>query len=68
MLAMGIVWNSRSPSSYRTLRASPVYVEVALSRTAANASAGIAGIQIGKADLCLAPSANQGSAERRGST
>ena len=34
------------------------YVEVALSRTAANASAGIASIQIGKADLCLAPSAN----------
>ena len=34
------------------------YVEVALSRTAENASAGIASIQIGKADLCLAPSAN----------
>ena len=31
------------------------YVEVALSRTADNASAGIASIQIGKADLCLAP-------------
>jgi hypothetical protein len=29
------------------------YVEVVLSRTAANASAGIASIQIGKADLCL---------------
>ena len=34
------------------------YVEVALSRTADNASAGIASIQIGKADLCLANSAN----------
>ena len=34
------------------------YVEVALSRTVENASAGIASIQIGKADLCLAPSAN----------
>jgi hypothetical protein len=34
------------------------FVEVALSRTAANASAGIASIQIGKADLCLAPAAN----------
>jgi hypothetical protein len=34
------------------------YVEVALSRTAVNASAGIASIQIGKADLCLAPAAN----------
>jgi hypothetical protein len=34
------------------------YVEVVLSRTAATASAGIASIQIGKADLCLAPSAN----------
>jgi hypothetical protein len=34
------------------------YVEVALSRTAENASAGIASIQIGKADLCLAPWAN----------
>ena len=34
------------------------YVEVALSRTAENASAGIASIQIGKADLCLAPFAN----------
>ena len=31
------------------------YVEVTLSRTAANASAGIASIQIGKADLCIAP-------------
>jgi len=30
------------------------FVEVALSRTAANASAGIASIQIGKADLCIA--------------
>ncbi len=30
------------------------FVEVTLSRTAANASAGIASIQIGKADLCLA--------------
>ena len=44
------------------------YVEVALSRTVENASAGIASIQIGKADLCLAPSANSGSAERQGST
>ena len=34
------------------------YVEVALSRTADNAPAGIASIQIGKADLCLAPWAN----------
>jgi hypothetical protein len=34
------------------------YVEVTLSRTAENASAGIASIQIGKADLCLAGSAN----------
>jgi hypothetical protein len=34
------------------------FVEVALSRTAENASAGIASIQIGKEDLCLAPSAN----------
>ena len=31
------------------------FVEVVLSRTAVNASAGIASIQIGKADLCLAP-------------
>ena len=30
------------------------YVEVALSRTAANASAGNASIQIGKSDLCIA--------------
>ena len=34
------------------------FVEVTLSRTADNASAGIASIQIGKADLCIAPSAN----------
>jgi len=34
------------------------FVEVVLSRTAVNASAGIASIQIGKADLCLAPAAN----------
>lgn len=34
------------------------HVEVTLSRTAANASAGIASIQIGKAGLCLAPAAN----------
>jgi len=34
------------------------YVEVALSRTAENASAGIASIQIGKAGLCLASPAN----------
>jgi len=34
------------------------YVEVTLSRTADNASAGIASIQIGKAGLCLAPAAN----------
>ena len=31
------------------------FVEVTLSRTADNASAGIASIQIGKADLCFAP-------------
>jgi hypothetical protein len=31
------------------------YVEVSLTRTAENASAGIASIQIGKADQCLAP-------------
>ena len=34
------------------------FVEVALSRTAENASAGIASIQIGKEDACLAPLAN----------
>jgi len=34
------------------------YVEVTLSRTAANAPAGIASIQIGEADLCIAPLAN----------
>jgi hypothetical protein len=34
------------------------FVEVALSRTADNASAGIASIQIGKADQCIAASAN----------
>ncbi|MEO8078211.1 MAG: hypothetical protein ABI818_17930 [Acidobacteriota bacterium] len=34
------------------------YVEVTLSRTADNASAGIASIQIGKADLCLSAAAN----------
>jgi hypothetical protein len=34
------------------------YVEVTLSRTAANASAGIASIQIGKAGLCLAAAGN----------
>ena len=34
------------------------FVEVALSRSAENASAGIASIQIGKADLCIAPLAD----------
>jgi len=34
------------------------FVEVTLSRNAANASAGIASIQLGKADLCLAPAVN----------
>ena len=34
------------------------WVEVTLSRTADNASAGIASIQLGKSDLCIAPLAN----------